>query len=205
MLSVWIDAVVAVLLVATIGYSMLLSKRLSAVRSDRDKFESVIKNLSAASQRAEAAVANLRSTADDMGRRLDKKVEEARALSDDLAYMIERGGGIADKLAASIRSGRDRLKPEMESRLEFAPESAPELRAERKSEHRIEPVARPVPRAEAPRQAAPAPLPAAAPRRAPLLPEPRIIAERVTAPPQDRTSATSRAERELLRALSRRR
>ena len=201
MLSVWIDAVVAVLLIATIGYSILLNKRLTAVRHDRDKFEGVIKNLTTASQRAEAAVANLRNTADDMGRRLDKKVEEARALSDDLVYMIERGGTIADKLAASIRSGRDRVRADapVDSRLEFVAEAPIERRPEHKPEHKIEPLAHPAPRAEAPRPVAPTP------RRQPLPPEPRIVAERVAAPAQDRGNATSRAERELLRALARRR
>lgn len=201
MLSVWIDAVVAALLVATIGYSMLLNKRLTAVRHDREKFADVIKNLTTASQRAETAVANLRNTAEDMGRRLDKKTEEARALTDDLAYMIERGGTIADKLAASIRSGRDRVRAEapIESHLEFAAEAPIERRPEHKPEHKIEPLPRPAPRAEAPRPAAPAP------RRQPIPQEPRIVAERVTAPVQDRATATSRAERELLRALARRR
>lgn len=198
MLSFWTDAIVAVLLVATIGYSMLLNRRLTAIRQDRDKFEDVIKNLATASQRAETAVANLRSTADDLGRRLDKRIEEGRALSDDLIYMIERGGKIADTLAASIRSGRDRLKSEVEpdSRLAFLPEAKAEVR----QEHRVEPVARPVPRQDTARPTAI--------RREPMPVEPRLAsvpAARAGAQEQDRTGATSRAERELVRALARRR
>lgn len=194
MLSFWTDAIVAVLLVATIGYSVVLNRRLGAVRGDREKFENLIRNLAAASQSAEAAVANLRKTADDLGRRLDKKIGEARSLSDDLVYMIERGGTIADKLADLIRSGRDGLRPDLK------PEVKPEPRLEPKVEYKIEPLPRQAARAEAAR-------PASA-RREPFHIEPGLaagVAERSVAPQQpERASATSRAERALLRALSRR-
>jgi len=113
------DAIVALLLCATIGYCIVLNRRLGTVRNDRDKFEALVTNLNTASQRAEVAVTNLRVVADDLSRRLEKKVEEARGLSDDLVYMIDRGGAVADRLANQIRSGRDELKPG------FAVEPAP--------------------------------------------------------------------------------
>ncbi len=191
MLSFWTDAIVAVLLVATIGYSVVLNRRLGAVRSDREKFEDLIRNLANVSQSAETAVANLRSTADDLGRRLDKKVGEARSLSDDLIYMIERGGTIADKLAGLIRSGREGLRPDLKS------EGKPEPRPEPKVEHKIEAFHRHPARAEGAR-------PVLAGREAFDI-EPRPAAVAVERPRQpERASATSRAERELLRALSRR-
>jgi hypothetical protein len=191
MLSFWTDAIVAILLVATIGYSVVLNRRLTAVRSDREKFEDVIRNLGAATQRADAAVANLRTAADDSGRRLDKKIDEARGLSDDLAYMIERGAGIADKMAGLIRSGRDG------TRVEPRPESRPDL----KVEHKVEAFVQRPQRAEAARS------PAA--RQETYHVEARTIPptpeRHVPSPQPAQTSATSRAERELLRALSRRR
>ena len=196
MLSFWTDAVVAVLLVATIGYSVLLNRRLSVIRSDRDKFEDLIRNLGTASQRAEAVVAKMRGSAEDLSQRLDKKIDEARGLSDDLVYMIERGGAIADKMAGLIRNGRDGLL-----RSEARPEPRPEPAAEPRIEHKIEAFARRPTRAEPPR---------VAPARADTYQvEPRAAppATERPAPPQQaaRTTATSRAERELLRALSRRR
>ena len=187
-LSVWADAVVALLLVATIGYSVVLNRRLAGVRADRDKFESVIRDLGAASQRAETAVATLRSSADDLGRRLDKKIDEGRALSDDLAYMVERGGSIADKLESQIRAGRDRLKPDL------VPEPRSAIRRDVRTEHQIEPLARRTP----------------APTRNPASEtDPRKAATTVPPPAPAVNAAAgnmaSRAERELLRALSRRR
>lgn len=205
MLSFWADAVVALLLVATIGYSAVLNRRLAGVRSDRDKFEAVIRELTKASQRAESAVANLRMAADEVGRRLDKKVDEGRALGDDLAYMIERGGSFADRLEAQLRAARDGLKPDLKPEPRLAPR--PEIR----EEYRVEPVVRPAPQPVQPAPqvrapVAPPPQPARAPsfaaglRRAPKTPE--LVAP---APEPEPTNIASRAERELLRALARRR
>ena len=195
MLSIWIDAVVAVLLVATIGYSMLLNKRLTAVRSDRDKFEDLVRNLNTASQRAEAAVASLRGSTDDAARRIEKRIDEARALSDDLVYMIERGGTIADKLASLIRNGRDGLKPDL------GVEARP-ARPEPRREHRVEPLPRQSDRVEPTRVEAARP----APQRQPIQVERfAAVAERPAPPQPERSNAPSRAERELLRALARRR
>lgn len=229
MLSFAGDAIVALLLIATIGYSIVLNRRLGAVRADREKFEVLVRNLNAASQRAEAAVTNLRVTADDLSRRLEKKVEEARALTDDLTYMIERGDNIANKLANQIRAGRDALKPDFQPEPKQAPKPQP------RAEHVIEPVApavTPAPQAEsvlrqalesraqaetANRQAqgAATPRPAFV-RQEPIRVEPRVavpaaaVAASASAVPAveplvERANAPSRAERDLLRALAARR
>lgn len=216
MLSFAGDAIVALLLVATIGYSIVLNRRLGAVRNDREKFEVLVRNLNAASQRAEAAVTNLRVTADDLSRRLEKKVEEARSLSDDLTYMIERGGGIADKLANQIRAGRDALKPDLQ------PEPKPAAKPQPRPDHIVEPVApaavphqvRHAPAEPAPRQvqSAASPRPAFV-RQEPIRVEPRVAVTAATAasalpvaePGVERANAPSRAERDLLRALAARR
>ena len=225
MLSFAGDAIVALLLIATIGYSIVLNRRLGAVRNDREKFEVLVRNLNAASQRAEAAVTNLRVTADDLSRRLEKKVEQARSLSDDLTYMIERGDGVADKLANQLRAGRDALKPDFQS--EAKPAAKPQPRAD----HVIEPVAPAVSAAaqadallrqtqdrrataEPARQqsqAAAMPRPAFV-RQEPIRVEPRVAAAAAAASAMpaaetvvERGNAPSRAERDLLRALAARR
>jgi hypothetical protein len=218
MLSFAGDAIVALLLIATIGYSMVLNRRLSMVRNDREKFEVLVRNLSAASQRAEAAVTNLRVTADDLSRRLDKKVEEAKSLADDLTYMIERGGGIADKLANQIRAGRDALKPDFQPEPKQAPKPQPRV-----ADHVVEPVAPAVSlasQAEPAMRRAPAePTRPATPRPAFVRQEPIRVEPRVTVPMPaavasvaqaaepvvERANAPSRAERDLLRALAARR
>ena len=205
MLSLGADLVVAVLLIATIGYAAVLNRRLTAVRNDRDKFEKVIRELAVSSQRAESAVAGLRLAADELGKRLDKKVEEGRALSDDLAYMIERGGSVADKLEAQIRAGRDAVKPDLrpEPRL-AAPKPEP------LDDHRVEPVIRrpvapPKPQPQPQLQAASTAQPARPTSFEAILRRAPKPLEAVPAAPDPVPAIASRAERELLRALARRR
>ena len=131
MLSLFGDAVVALLLIATISYAAVLNARLGVLRNDRAKLEELVNGLTAAAQRAEAGIAGLKEAADDGGQRLAKKIEQAQTLRDDLTYLIERGGSIADRLEGTIRARRDGAKPET---------------AERKREPRLDPPSRAEPR-----------------------------------------------------------
>jgi hypothetical protein len=107
MLSLFGDAIVAALLVATISYAAVLNRRLSVLRGDRAKLEELVQGLTVAAQRAEAGVTGLREAAEDLGRSLERKIEQAKSLRDDLTYMLERGSGIADRLEGTIRARRD--------------------------------------------------------------------------------------------------
>jgi Domain of unknown function (DUF6468) len=120
------DLMVAVLLVAVIVYAMMLNRRLGALRADRDQFEGIIRGLQEASSRAEAGIAQLKAAADQSGRQLQQKVELGQALREDLAYMIDRGNGLADRLEGAIRIGRDDARdvpPEPEEKPQQTPGS----------------------------------------------------------------------------------
>jgi hypothetical protein len=106
------DATVAVLLVATIFYAALLSRRLRALRGDKAELQALIQNLAAASQSAEAGIAALRSAAEDSGRKLAQQLEQSQSLRDDLSFMIERGTSVADRLQEKFRARRDSSAPE---------------------------------------------------------------------------------------------
>ena len=92
------DITVAFLLIATIGYVAVLNRRLGLLRKDKAKLEELIKGLNAASTNAQAGIAGLRQATDELGRGLDKELAAGRSLRDDLQYLIERGGSIADRL-----------------------------------------------------------------------------------------------------------
>ena len=78
MLSLFGDAVVALLLVATISYAAVLNRRLGVLRGDRAKLEELVQGLTVAAQRAEAGISALKATAEDGGKRLESKIEEAQ-------------------------------------------------------------------------------------------------------------------------------
>jgi hypothetical protein len=101
------NVLVAVLLLATIGYAIVLNRRLGALRGDRAKLQELIQALTAASTSAQAGIANLRQTTDDLGSEIEKKMAACRGLKDDLTYLIERGGGVADRLEGTVRARRD--------------------------------------------------------------------------------------------------
>jgi hypothetical protein len=143
MLSLFGDAVVAALLVATISYAAVLNRRLGVLRGDRAKLDELVQSLTLSAQRAEAGIMGLKKAAEDSGQRLEKKIEAAGGLRDDLAYLIERGGAIADRLEGTIRARRDGPKAE-----ERKPEPKPPNSA------RVEPrLATEEPRATAPSRA----------------------------------------------------
>jgi len=101
------NVLVAVLLLATIGYAIVLNRRLGALRGDREKLQALIHALTAASTGAQAGIANLRQTADELGGEIEKKTTQCRALKDDLTYLIERGGAMADRLEGTVRGRRE--------------------------------------------------------------------------------------------------
>lgn len=101
------DITVAFLLIATIGYVAVLNRRLGVLREDRAKLEELIKGLNIASSNAQAGIAGLRQATEEVGRDLEKELAAGRSLSDDLHYLIERGGSTADRLEGTIRARRE--------------------------------------------------------------------------------------------------
>lgn len=101
------DALVASLLVATIGYVSLLNRRLGVLREDKAKLEELIRGLTAASESARAGIAGLKDAAGEIGKELQKRVAAGQALREDLTYLIERGGSVADRLEGTIRARRE--------------------------------------------------------------------------------------------------
>jgi Domain of unknown function (DUF6468) len=101
------DITVAILLIATIGYAAVLNRRLGVLREDRAKLEELIQGLNVASVNAQTGIAGLRKATEEVGRDLEKELAASRSLRDDLHYLIERGGAVADRLEGAIRSRRD--------------------------------------------------------------------------------------------------
>jgi uncharacterized protein DUF6468 len=101
------DITVAILLIATIGYAAVLNRRLGVLREDRTKLEELIQGLNVASINAQSGIAGLRKATDEVGKDLEKELAASRSLRDDLHYLIERGGTIADRLESGIRTRRD--------------------------------------------------------------------------------------------------
>jgi Domain of unknown function (DUF6468) len=107
MLNIVLDIVVAALLLTTIAYAMLLSRRLGALRNDKQQLEALVGSLDNSSQRAEAGIAALKEAAEHAGRQLQERIDQGKGLQADLSYIIDLGGGLADRLEGTIRARRD--------------------------------------------------------------------------------------------------
>jgi cell division protein FtsB len=128
------DIVVSFLLLFTIYYAAKLSRRLSALRADKAALQALVRSLTQASQSAETGIRGLKSVAEESGRELQKMLQDAQSLRDDLAYMIERGGGVADRMETSLRSRREEPKPQPRPRpVEAARPVEPQPRREPRS------------------------------------------------------------------------
>ena len=100
-LSLLLDSVVIVLLLATIGYAAVLNRRLTRLRAAKDDMEALLREFGEAGAKAQQALAALHGEGQATATRLDGLLEQAKSLSDDLVFLIDRGGRLADGLAAS--------------------------------------------------------------------------------------------------------
>jgi len=107
------DFVLITLLVATLYYVLRLLRRLADLKSDRDSFQKLIADFSAATTQADRSLAELRLGADGIGKELSNRIERAQNVvgelqrsSDDLKMLIARGENTADKIEAQLGSSR---------------------------------------------------------------------------------------------------
>lgn len=101
-----LDALLAVLLVAVIGYAVILNRKLSVLRESKEEFESLLETFGSTTEQAQANLASLREEAatvkasfnGELGE-MEKSRAEVRSLADDLEYLVKRGEKLADRLA----------------------------------------------------------------------------------------------------------
>jgi hypothetical protein len=101
-----LDLVLIGLLAVASFIALRLHRQLAAVRTDRAAFERTVGEFQRATGQAEAGMERLRVVADGTAQRMARLLDEARVLKDDLAFLTERGGRLADRLEAATRPGR---------------------------------------------------------------------------------------------------
>jgi septal ring factor EnvC (AmiA/AmiB activator) len=94
-----LDCLLAVLLLLMIGYAFVLNRRLSTLRTDREDLEAFITRFNEATNKANASLQGLRAAADSNAATIKAAADKAQALRDELAFLVERADGSADRLA----------------------------------------------------------------------------------------------------------
>lgn len=104
--SLILDVLIAILLVATITYAVMLNRRLSELRKDQAELEQLAASFNDATLRAEESIHKLTGSADGMKRNMQETLKKAEALREDLNFLIDRAGMSADKLEEKVRNNR---------------------------------------------------------------------------------------------------
>jgi chromosome segregation ATPase len=124
-IALLVDAVVIVLLIATMTYCTRLEKRLKALRSGQDGLRDVIAGLDRATDRAQESLAQLKSLGGTTAEDLKAERERAESLLDELKLMTQSANSVADRLAATRGPAKPVLR-EVHSESDQAREAPPE-------------------------------------------------------------------------------
>lgn len=96
--SLFLDSVILVLLVATIIYSARLSLYLKRFRDSKSDLESIVTDLSRQIEKADKAIRGMHEAAEDGGNDLQKRMDRANAMFDELQMIVEAGDALATRL-----------------------------------------------------------------------------------------------------------
>ena len=101
-----IEALVAILLMVTIGYCMILNNRLKRLKADERALKATIAELITATEMAERAVAGLRITARECESTLGERLATADQCCAELNRQVKAGDLVIERLARVVVASR---------------------------------------------------------------------------------------------------
>lgn len=101
-LSLGLDLLIVVLLIAAIGAAVMVCRKHDQAQRHWRQLEAASERFLAATAGAEAHIRTLKLSAAELA----QEAQRAETLIEDLRLLIERGGAIADRLEADVRSAR---------------------------------------------------------------------------------------------------
>jgi len=126
-LGIVIESLVAVLLMLTIAYCMVLNSRLKSLKADEHSLKATIAELITATEIAERAIGGLKHTVRDVNENLGDQLTAAAHLSQQLKKQLAEGDNIVRRLSRIAIAARPGGEPEPES--EPAPSNVPAAKA----------------------------------------------------------------------------
>jgi hypothetical protein len=121
-LGIAIESLVALLLLLTIGYCILLNKRLQRLKADEHSLKATIGELITATEIAERAIGGLKYTVRDVNENLGSQLTAATQMSAHLKNQLAEGDAVIRRLSKIAIAAR----PSSEQREQApAPEPAP--------------------------------------------------------------------------------
>ncbi|SHH61364.1 DUF6468 domain-containing protein [Bradyrhizobium erythrophlei] len=118
LLGVAIESLVAMLLILTIGYCMVLNSRLKRLKADEHSLKATIAELITATEIAERAIGGLKHTVRDVNEHLGSQLTSAERMSQQLKNQLAEGDNIfrrLSKIAVAARPATDAEPPPVAS------------------------------------------------------------------------------------------
>src|SRR3979411_2368556 len=106
-----IESLVAILLMLTIGYCMLLNTRLKRLKADEHSLKATIAELITATEIAERAIGGLKHTVRDVNENLGNQLTAATQMSAHLKNMLAEGDGVIRRLSRIAAAARPSSEP----------------------------------------------------------------------------------------------
>jgi Domain of unknown function (DUF6468) len=101
-----IDCIVAILLVLTIGYCMMLNRRLKLLKADEQSLRATISELVTATEIAERAIGGLKITVHECDMGLGERLRKAERLAGDIDRAVVSGKDLISRLSQIVSAGR---------------------------------------------------------------------------------------------------
>ena len=98
-LGVAIESLVAILLMLTIGYCMLLNSRLKRLKADEHSLKATIAELITATEIAERAIGGLKHTVRDVNENLGNQLNAATEMSAQLKKQLAEADNVVRRLS----------------------------------------------------------------------------------------------------------
>jgi chromosome segregation ATPase len=110
--GVAIESLVAILLLLTIGYCMLLNTRLKRLKADEHSLKATIAELITATEIAERAIGGLKHTVRDVNENLGNQLTAAGQLSLQLKKQLAEGDHVVRRISKIAIAARSAPEPE---------------------------------------------------------------------------------------------
>jgi Tfp pilus assembly protein PilX len=105
--DVILNLVIALLLVITIVFCLVLSRRISAFNSNKNDLKKFLVDFNSSIQKAEKNINQLKELGSNVDENLKAQIKRARFLANDLSFLSEKGENVAQNLEGKINISRD--------------------------------------------------------------------------------------------------
>ncbi len=102
-----VELLVSVLLAVTIGYCVMLDKRLRRFKADEENFRTLVADLTTASIKAETAVPGLRIATAEAEQSLGEKLRQSEAMLEQFDAKFQDGEDVLTRIARIVSANRD--------------------------------------------------------------------------------------------------